>query len=183
MAENHLDLHAREVRAHTEMLAEPEREVWVRSAVDAEAEGVVEHVFVAVRRREVQRELVAGADLRVSELTVLGGDAREVADRAHPTQDLLDRVSDELASFAQHLPLFTVLAEGEEATADRVACRLVTGLDEQLAVRQQLRLCERLAVDGAAEQLAHEIVAGVAPTLLDQARQVAVQLAARAFDR
>src|SRR5262249_40519069 len=119
MVEDHLDLHARQVRAYTEVLAEPEREVRVRATVDAEGEGVVEDVFVTVRRREVQRELVAGADLRVSELTILGGDAREVADRAHPTQDLLDPVADELASFAQHLPLVAVLAEGEEATADR----------------------------------------------------------------
>ena len=62
MPQDHLDLDAREVRADAEVLAEPEREVRVRAAVDAERERVVEHVLVAVRRREVQRELVAGAD-------------------------------------------------------------------------------------------------------------------------
>ena len=53
---------AGEVRAHAEVLAEAEREVRVRVAVDAERERVVEHVFVAVRRREEQRDLVALAD-------------------------------------------------------------------------------------------------------------------------
>ena len=62
VAEDRLDLDAREVRAEAEVLTEPEREVRVRAAVDAERERVVEHVLVAVRRREVQRELVAGAD-------------------------------------------------------------------------------------------------------------------------
>ena len=60
MAEDRLDLDAREVRAEAEVLAEAEREVRVRAPIDAERERVVEHVLVAVRRREVQRELVAG---------------------------------------------------------------------------------------------------------------------------
>ncbi len=53
---------AGEVRAQAEVLTEAERQVRVRAPVDAERERIVEHVFVAVRRREVQRELVAGAD-------------------------------------------------------------------------------------------------------------------------
>ena len=61
MPEDRLDLDAREVRAHADVLAETEREVRVRAAIDAERERIVEHVFVAVRRREVERELVAGA--------------------------------------------------------------------------------------------------------------------------
>ena len=60
--EDRLELDAGEVRAHAEVLAEPEREVRVRAAVDAERERIVEHLLVAVRRREVQRELIAGAD-------------------------------------------------------------------------------------------------------------------------
>ena len=62
VAEDRLELDAREVRAHAEVLTEAEREVRVRAAVDAERERIVEHVLVAVRRREVERELVAGAD-------------------------------------------------------------------------------------------------------------------------
>ena len=64
VAEDRLELDARDVRAHAEVLAEPEREVRVRAPVDAERERVVEHLLVAVRRREVQRELLAGRDRR-----------------------------------------------------------------------------------------------------------------------
>ena len=64
VAEDRLELDARDVRAHAEVLAEAEREVRVRAAIDPERERIVEHLLVAVRRREVQRELVAGADRR-----------------------------------------------------------------------------------------------------------------------
>ena len=50
-------------------------------------------------------------------------------------------------SVAQLLPLAAVLGEREQPAADRVARGLVAGLDEQLAVREQLHLGERLAVD------------------------------------
>ena len=65
-------------------------------------------------------------------------------------------------SVAQLLPLGRVLAEREQAAADRVARRLVAGLDEQLAVREQLLVGERRAVDRAVDQLAHEVVLRVA---------------------
>ena len=71
-----------------------------------------------------------------ADLAVLGRDAGEVADRADPAQDLLDRVGQQLGSVAQLLPLVRVLAEREQAAADRVARGLVAGLDEQLAVRR-----------------------------------------------
>ena len=105
VAEDRLDLDAREVRAEAEVLAEAEREVRVRAAVDAKRERIVEHVLVAVRRREVQRELIAGADRHAAHFAVLGRDAREVADRAGPAQDLLDRVGQQLGIVAQLLPL------------------------------------------------------------------------------
>ena len=62
--EDRLELDPRDVRAHAEVLAEPEREVGVRAAIDAERERIVEDLLVAVRRREVQRDLLSGADRR-----------------------------------------------------------------------------------------------------------------------
>ena len=56
------------------------------------------------------------------------------------------------------LPLAGVLGEGEQAAADRVARGLVARLDEQLAVGDELLLGERLPVDLALDQLAHQIV-------------------------
>ena len=53
----------------------------------------------------------------------------------------------QLGLVAELLPLAAVLGEREQAAADRVARGLVAGLDDQLAVREQLHLGERLAVD------------------------------------
>ena len=47
----------------------------------------------------------------------------------------------------------------------------------------ELLVRERLAVDPAAEQLAHQIVFRFAPTLFDQALEIGVQLPARPLDR
>ena len=96
VAEDRLELDPRDVRAHAEVLAEAEREVRVRAAIDPERERIVEHLLVAVRRREVERDLLAGADRHAAHLAVLGGGAGEVADRADPAQDLLDRVGQQL---------------------------------------------------------------------------------------
>ena len=144
VAEDRLELDPRDVRAHAEVLAEAEREVRVRTAIDAERERIVEHLLVAVRRREVERDLLAGADRRAPHLAVLGGGAGEVADRADPAQDLLDRVGQQLGTVAQLLPLVAVLGEREQPAADRVARGLVARLDEELAVRDELLLGERL---------------------------------------
>ena len=137
VAEDRLELDAREVCAHAEVLAEAEREVRVRAAIDAERERIVEHLLVAVRRREVQRQLLARADRLAAHLAVLGRGAREVADRADPAQDLLHGVGQQLGAAAQLLPLAAVLAEGEQTPADRVARGLVARLDEELAVRRR----------------------------------------------
>src|SRR3954451_7607927 len=55
MVEHRGHLHAGQVRAHAEVGAGAECEVGVGIAVDAERERVVEHVVVAVGRREEQR--------------------------------------------------------------------------------------------------------------------------------
>ena len=59
-------------------------------AVDVEAEGVVEHVLVAVGRDVPHHDLVAGLDLLAADLGVGGGGAAEVEHRRRPAQDLLD---------------------------------------------------------------------------------------------
>ncbi len=183
VTEDRLELDARDVCAHAEVLAEAEREMRVRAAIDAERERVVEHLLVAVRRREVQRHLLPRPDRHAAHLAVLGRGPGEVADRAGPAQDLLDGVGQQVGIGAQLLPLVAVLAEREQPAADRVARRLVARLDEELAVRDELLLGERRPVDLAADQLAHQIVLRVAPALVDQAPEVGVHLAAGALDR
>src|SRR5262249_31760989 len=55
--------------------------------------------------------------------------------------------------------------------------------DHELAVGEDLLATERRPVDHGLDQLAHQIVLGVAAALLDQTVEVGVQLAARAPDR
>src|SRR3954454_25284659 len=89
MAVHDLDLDAGEVGAHAEVLAEPEGQMRVRTAVDTKGGGILEHVLVSVRRGEVDRNLLPRRDLHSVHLDVRGGNAREVADRAYPAQHLL----------------------------------------------------------------------------------------------
>src|SRR5260370_38428118 len=100
-----------------------------RAAIDAERERVLEHVLVPVRRREVQGDDLAGGDRGPAHLAVLGGGAREVADRTGPAQDLFHRVWHELGVAAQSLPLVAILAESEEPAADTIAGRLVRAVN------------------------------------------------------
>ena len=139
------------MRAHAEVLAEPEREMRVRAAIDTERERVVEHVLVAVRRREVEGHLLPRPDRHTAQLVVRRGSPGEVADRAGPAKDLLDGVGEQIRIGAQLLPLVAVLAEREQTSAHRVARRLVARFDEELAVRDELFPVERLPVDLAAD--------------------------------
>src|SRR5262249_6277175 len=83
----------------------------------------------------------------------------------------------------QLLPLAAVLAEGEQPPADRVPCGLVARFDYELAVGEYLLVTKRRPVDRGADQLAHQIILGIAAALLDQTVEVGVQLATRAPDR
>src|SRR4029077_20983440 len=60
--EDRLELDPRDVCAHAEVLAEPEREMGIRATIHSERERVVEDFLVAVGGREVQRQLVPGVD-------------------------------------------------------------------------------------------------------------------------
>ena len=70
---------------------------------------------------------------------------------------------------AQLLPLVAVLAESEQAAADRVARGLVPRLHQELAVGDELLLVERLPLDLAPDQLAHQVVPRVAAAVVDEA--------------
>src|SRR5262245_57726450 len=183
VAEDNLDLDASDVSAHAEVLADAEREMRIRSALDTERERIVEDLLVAVRRCPEQRHLLARPDLHPSYLAILGRSTREMRDRADPAQDLLDGVGQSFGTRAQLLPLAPMLAEGEQPPTDRVPCGLVARFDHELAVGEDLLVTKRRPVDRGAHQLAHQIVLGGTAALLDQTAEVGVQLTARAPDR
>ena len=180
MVEHRHHLQAGQVRAHAEVGPDPEGEVRVRVAVDPERERVLEHIVVAVPGREEQRQLVALVDRHAVHLAVFHRGAGEVDDRRDVAQHLFDRAGEELGIALQALPLVAVLVEREQAAADRVAGGLVAGFDDELAVRQELHLGERLAVDLGGDELAHDVVARLAPVPLDQLGEIGVHLDAGA---
>ncbi len=71
MAENRLELDTGYVRAHAEVLAEPECQVRIRPPIDAENEWICEHILVAVGRRPEERQWFARGDLLSANLAVL----------------------------------------------------------------------------------------------------------------
>ena len=127
--------------------------------------------------REKQRELIPRGDVDAADLTVLGRDPCEVADRTGPAQNFLDGVREQIDIGAQLFPLGAVLAERQQAAADRVAGGLVAGLDEQLAIGEQLLLGERRAVDRSAQQVADKIFPRLRAPLLDEPLEIAAELA------
>src|SRR5215475_5576735 len=58
VAENRLQLDPGDVSAHAEVLADAEREMGIRAAIDAERERIPEHLLVAVRRCPEQGDLI-----------------------------------------------------------------------------------------------------------------------------
>jgi hypothetical protein len=77
------------------VLADAEGQVPVRVAVDAELEGRLEDVLVAVRRRVEEAHGLAGADLPSAQLQVLGGRPAELDHWSRPAGHLLHRAAHE----------------------------------------------------------------------------------------
>ena len=72
-----------------------------------------------------------------------------------------------------------VVGEGEHTSANRVPRGLVPGLHQELAVRDELRFRQWLAVDLGADQLGHEIVLRIVAARFDHEPEVGVHLATR----
>src|SRR5262245_63241426 len=175
----HDELEPGQVRPEAHVLAHAEAEVPVRIAVDAELERRVEDLLVAVRRRVEERERLALADALAAELVVLGGGAREVDDRGHPANDLLDGRGEEVRAALQAAQLARVLDEGEHPAGGGVARGLVAGDHDDEAPGQHVHLRQGLAVDAGLYDERDEVVAGVAPLLLDELREVEEELGHR----
>ena len=172
MAQDHLDLDAREVRADAEVLTEAEREVRVRRPVDAERRT---DRRTRPRRGSPTRSTSASCSpariAHAAELAVLGGDAGEVADRARPTAG--SRRPRSAAAPAgrrsfSHSPGCSQNASSPPLIALRVVSLPASTNSSQYD--EELLVGERHAVDRAADQLAHQVVPRFAAALARSAR-------------
>src|SRR5262245_11893313 len=93
--EHGAQLAAGELRAKTEVRADPEAEQLVGIGTPhVEDHGVAEHLGVAIGRRVAEQDPAALRDVHPADRRRLGGVAHEVAHRARPPDDLVGRVDD-----------------------------------------------------------------------------------------
>ena len=85
-----LELETGDVGAQAEVLTDTEREVAIRVTGDAKLEGVLEDLFITIRRGVEECQVFALGDLAAAKLGVLAGGAAEVDDRTRLTDDLFD---------------------------------------------------------------------------------------------
>ena len=117
LAEDLLELHAREVGAEAVVLAVAERHVVVGRAADVEALRLGEHVLVAVRRRIPEDQLRVLLDLLAADLALLGRGAPERVHRRAEAQDLLDRAVEQRHVLLQRAQLVRVVEQADHAVA------------------------------------------------------------------
>src|SRR5262245_18960285 len=95
LREQRAQLEPRQVRAEADVLAAAEADVIVRIPVDAEDEGVLEHLLVAVARGVEQAHGLPFPHDLVADVKLPRGGARELVHRRHPAHGLLDHAVDQ----------------------------------------------------------------------------------------
>ncbi len=90
----------------------------------------------------------------------------EVHDGAGPPQDLLDGQLDTGRVLDEHAVLVGVLEQRVHPVRHRVPRRLVAGHREQQEEQVEVHLRQLVAVDLAVDQRAHDVVAGVLPSIV-----------------
>src|SRR5262249_18716151 len=136
-----------------------------RRATDVEAERLAEHFFIPVPRGIEEEEQVALADLLSPDLGVCGGGSAKMDDGRRPAQYFLDGGRQQAGIGTPPILLSRSLHEGPESAGSRVTGRLVPGHRQQGAVGEDVEVRQRLAVDAALYERAHQILARLATTL------------------
>ena len=167
-------LHAGQVRAEAPVDAEPERGVAVPGPIDDELVGSIEHLGVAVGCRERQQHPVVGADRAAAELDVLGDHAGH-GHRGVEAQELLDGEGAHVGVLDQAPAVVGVLGQVPQAGADGRPGGVDAGDDQQGDGAADVVGSRAVAVELGVEQVADEVVSGVAAVLLDDPGEVVVE--------
>ena len=162
-----------ERRAEAEVDAVGEGDVPVRLPAHVEHVGIAELARVAVRRRHQRHHHLAAPDRPAapnttsSVATFIGRPYRAVV-----AQELLDRAVEERRVVAQQRRLRRVAEQMEEPVAEQVARGLVSGEEQQDAVRDHLVVRQVLALVLGADHERHEVVTRPAHALAQQRLEV-----------
>src|SRR5438105_7689093 len=173
----------RQIDPGTGVNAESERQMPVRFARDIQSVGLGELRRIAVGGADTDGDARIRRKPEAADLDIRGGDAVAELDRAFIAEELLDR---RLHRFRvpvpgdQSLLLVGPFAERMQRAADEIGRRLVTGVEQEDALMQELGLGKRIApvlADDEARQYIGVRVAQVCAALVDEGLEVG--LAAR----
>src|SRR6476619_2719807 len=179
-SERRLQFEAPERRAETEVDPGAEAQMRVRCPPEVHVVGLVEDLWVAVRRSEDESELGAARDRRAMEIERLEDPSLEQLQRGVEPQQLFDRRGDEGVLGTEPLQLVGVAEERPPAEERGVHGGLVAGVEQQHARPDELVLREAFTLVRDLDQLGDQIVAGVLRALACERAQVVRELEARA---
>ena len=153
LADGDLALHAGELVAEAEVLAEGKREVFVGVSGQIELVGACEDVLVPVGRDDHPEHLGAlGQDGAVEVDVVQQGPGGAAGDGGRVTQQFLDGGLGQGRVVAPELGLVGVLDEGEGRVADEVGRGVVAGQHEEEDHGDDLVVVEGVAVLAGLEE-------------------------------
>lgn len=132
----------------------PERQVALRLTSHVEPIGVGEPGRVAIGGREHQVHQLSLTDRLAADRQILSRLPIHELDRPVVAEELLDSVGNQRRLLEQQTELVGVAQQSQQAVADQVRGRLMTGRQEQIGIRDQLRLAEPIAVNLGLDQQA-----------------------------
>ena len=145
----------------------------VVGARHVEAVRLREGLRVAVRGTDPTGDDGAGLDPLSAELHVLRRDPHRGLHGRVEAQQLLHRRLEQRGLRPQPVELVAMAQERQQAVADEVRRCLVPGDQQQVAVREELLVRERVAILLRLDHRGEQVVARIAPALGDDLAQVA----------
>ena len=176
VAVGHFHFQPREMRAQAEVLADAERDVTVRLAIDSEGVGILEDLFVPIRRGIEESDRLSRLDDLVTQRVILGRGPAEMDDRRGPAHDLFDRVVQHRHVVLDAAELVLILDEREHAAGRAVPCRLVPGDRDDEAPGEDLHVVQRPALILALDEGRDQVVFGLLAPRFDQLRKIRIEL-------
>jgi len=173
MLEDHLELEPRDMGACAEMFSHAKSEMVVGKPIDAELVGVREQIFLAVRRGEKDRDMVALFEFGPLQFGVAGRGSCEMNDRTGPAQDLLEHRLHQVIRIAlEEMELVRIVDQSHESAAGAIAGGFIAGDHDDLTPGENLNQLERLAVDFGIAEEADQIVLGILLSFFDESGEV-----------
>ncbi|XXZ06563.1 chaperonin GroEL [Sorangium sp. So ce302] len=176
--EPYLDLPARQAGTQTPVRTKTERDVLARRARDVETIGLVEDLWIPVRRCYAEEDRLVSLDALVADLQIFCRDPANERHRSVVAQALLYSGPDERRVLTQLIQLVWVHEERMDRVAKLVDGRDVSGREDQYALSRDL-LRRQLSFLLPGHEEAHQVVARAHAPPVDDGEKIALQIAYR----